>query len=333
MLTGDNEVITRKVCKEVGFSDLRVITGNQLSNLSQEEFKQIVSDYSIFARLTPMQKNEIVLTLKEGKNVVGYMGDGINDAAALNSADVGISVDGAVDIARENADFILLEQDLTILNSGVEEGRKTYANMIKYIKCTSSSNFGNVFSLVGASALLPFLPMLPIQILVLNLLYDFSQTVIPWDNVDKEFLKTPHTWKVGNITRFILIIGPLSSIFDYCTFGLLYYFYEANSVTSQGFFQTGWFLESLFTQTFIVQLLRTRKIPFIQSNASLQVITVAVILLTVGIIIPYTWFGKVIGMVHLPISFYGWLLLIVLLYSITVQFVKTIYIRKYQDWL
>lgn len=333
LLTGDNEVIARKVCKEVGFPDLRVVTGNELAVLNRTEFKRIVSEYSIFARLTPLQKDEIVLSLKEDKNVVGYMGDGINDAAALNSADVGISVDGAVDIARENADFILLEQDLTILNSGVEEGRKTYANMIKYIKCTSSSNFGNVFSLVGASALFPFLPMLPIQILVLNLLYDFSQTILPWDNVDKEFLKTPHTWKVNNITRFILIIGPLSSIFDYCTFALLYYFYHADSLSTQGFFQTGWFIESLFTQTFIVQLLRTPKIPFIQSIASRPVLLGAFILLVIGLIIPYTWFGHTIGMVHLPFSFYGWLLLIVLLYSCLVQLVKTLYIRRYKDWL
>lgn len=333
VLTGDNDVIARKVCREVGFLNPVVITGSYLASLDETKFEETVFTNAIFAKLTPLQKERIVKTLKNRNNVVGFMGDGINDAPALNAADIGISVDDAVDIARENADFILLEQDLTILNAGVEEGRKTYANTIKYIKCTASSNFGNIFSLIGASALFPFLPMLPLQILILNLIYDLSQTALPWDNVDKEFLKTPHAWDVSSITRFILLIGPLSSIFDYCTFAIMYYFYHADSVNTQSLFQTGWFIESLFTQTFIIQLLRTRKIPFVQSMASSKVLITAALLLLIGTALPYTMMGKDIGMTPLPVSYYLWLLLILAGYSITVQVAKYLYIRKYRQWL
>ena len=333
VLTGDNDVIARKVCREVGFTDLEVVTGPFLNTLDESAFKKVVVERSIFAKLTPMQKDRIVQALRDQDNVVGYMGDGINDAAALSCADIGISVDHAVDVARENADFILLEQDLTILNAGVEEGRKTYANTIKYIKCTASSNFGNIFSLIGASALFPFLPMLPVQILILNLIYDLSQTAMPWDNVDKEFIKIPHTWKVNDITRFILVIGPLSSIFDYCTFGVMYYIFHADTVASQGVFQTGWFIESLFTQTIIIQMLRTRKIPFIQSRASNKVLVTAAALLVTGILIPYSWLGHQLGMEPLPSRYFGWLLLIVGTYCLLVQFVKRLYIRRFKEWL
>lgn len=333
VLTGDNDVIARKVCSEVGFRNTDVVTGPYLATLTEAQFEETVFENAIFAKLTPLQKEQIVKTLKNRNNVVGFMGDGINDAPALNAADIGISVDDAVDIARENADFILLEQDLTILNAGVEEGRKTYANTIKYIKCTASSNFGNIFSLIGASALFPFLPMLPLQILILNLIYDLSQTALPWDNVDKEFLKTPHAWDVSGITRFILLIGPLSSIFDYCTFGVMYYFYHADTIATQSLFQTGWFIESLFTQTFIIQLLRTRKIPFLQSMANGKVLLTSAFLLLIGVIIPYTMMGKGIGMTPLPISYYLWLFLILAGYSITIQVAKHFYIRKYKQWL
>lgn len=333
VLTGDNDVIARKVCLEVGFTDFKVVTGSYLNTLDEEAFRKVIIENTVFAKLTPLQKDRIVKTLQKEKNVVGYMGDGINDAAALNSADIGISVDHAVDIARENADFILLEQDLTILNAGVEEGRKIYANTIKYIKCTASSNFGNIFSLIGASALFPFLPMLPLQILILNLIYDLSQTALPWDNVDRDFLKTPHSWEVNDITRFILLIGPLSSVFDYCTFGVMYFVFHTTTAASQGLFQTGWFIESLFSQTIVIQMLRTRKLPFIQSMASKRVLLTSGILLLVGLWMPYSWLGDNIGMQPLPLSYYGWLIVILFAYCLLVQGVKRWYIRRFGRWL
>lgn len=333
VLTGDNEVIARKVCKEVGFQVSKVITGPQMEQMSDSELCLALDTHILFARLTPMQKERIVKILRQQGHTVGFLGDGINDAPSLSQADIGISVDTAVDIAREHASIILLEQDLTILNAGIEEGRKTYANTIKYIKCTASSNFGNVFSLLGASALLPFLPMLPLQLLILNLIYDISQTALPWDNVDKEFLRIPHKWEINDITRFILVIGPLSSFFDYCTFGILYTFIGANSIALQAIFQTGWFTESLFTQTIIIQLLRTADIPFIKSQANKRVLLTSGLLLIVGIIIPYTWIGQNINMHPMPLLFFVWLVVILTGYCVLVQFVKGWYIRKYKKWL
>ena len=347
VLTGDNDVIAGKVCREVGLTFDEIITGNELDNLSDSEASDLVEKHQIFARLTPMQKGRIVSLLRENGHVVGYMGDGINDAVSLRNADIGISVDTAVDIAKESADLILLEKSLMVLNQGVIEGRKTFANTMKYIKITASSNFGNVFSLLGASAIFPFLPMLPIQILILNLLYDFSQISIPWDNVDKDFLAKPRKWIATDIKRFMIVMGPSSSIFDYATFAVMYLIicpmafkglgYGALSAQQQlifaGMFQTGWFIESLFTQTLVMQALRTEKIPFLQSRPSLLVISTATLLLIVGVILPYTALGRAIGFVALPLHFYYWLTAILFAYILLAQILKRWYIKRYNSWL
>jgi Mg2+-importing ATPase len=347
VLTGDNDVIAGKVCREVGLEFDKIITGSELDNLSDSEASDLIEEHQIFARLTPMQKGRIVNLLRQNGHVVGYMGDGINDAVSLRNADIGISVDTAVDIAKESADLILLEKSLMVLNQGVIEGRKTFANTMKYIKVTASSNFGNVFSLIGASAMFPFLPMLPIQILILNLLYDFSQISIPWDNVDKEFLAKPRKWVATDIKRFMIIIGPSSSIFDYATFGVMWLIicpmafggvgYHALSAQQQlvfaGIFQTGWFIESLFTQTLVMQILRTEKVPFFQSRPSLLVFSTAMLLLIVGVALPYTALGKAIGFVTLPLHFYYWLVAILFCYILLAQMLKRWYIKKYNSWL
>ncbi len=333
VLTGDNDVIARKVCSEVGLKDKHVVLGSDIEELSDEEAITLIEQNHIFAKLAPMQKARIVRLLREKGYVVGYMGDGINDAVALREADIGISVDTAVDIAKESADIILLQKSLLVLNKGVLEGRKMFANTMKYIKITASSNFGNVFSLLGASILFPFLPMLPLQILILNLIYDISQIAIPWDNVDSEYLKKPRKWQASGIKRFMLIIGPTSSIFDYVTFAVLFFVFGANTLAQQSFFQTGWFLESLFTQTLIVQILRTEKIPFIQSRSSWQLLLSALILLTLGIAIPYTAIGHYIGFYPVPPAFYFWLTGIMIAYCVLTQFVKKWYVRKFNSWI
>ena len=347
VLTGDNDVIAGKVCREVGLVFDKIIIGNQLDNLSDTEAYELIKEHQIFARLTPMQKGRIVTLLRKGGHVVGYMGDGINDAVSLRNADIGISVDTAVDIAKESADLILLEKNLMVLNRGVIEGRKTFANTMKYIKVTASSNFGNVFSLIGAAALFPFLPMLPIQILILNLLYDISQISIPWDSVDKDFLRKPRKWIATDIKRFMIFIGPSSSIFDYATFALMWFiicpmafdgrgFFELNAQEQLMFaaiFQTGWFIESLFSQTLVIQVLRTEKIPFVQSRPSLIMFSSAMLLLAIGVALPYTALGAAIGFVPLPLYYYFWLTAILLGYILLVQVLKRWYIKRYNSWL
>ncbi len=274
ILTGDNEIITRKICKDVGLPVQHVLLGSDIDSLSDDELAKAAAETTIFAKFSPTQKAKVIQVLRKEGNIVGYMGDGINDAAALREADVGISVDTAVDIAKESADIILLEKNLLILESGVIEGRKTFANIIKYIRMGTSSNFGNMFSVLGASAILPFLPMQPVQILINNLLYDFSQTGIPFDDVDREDLVKPPKWKIDNIRRFMIFIGPISSIFDYCTYALMWFVFGATSVDHQALFQTGWFVESLMTQTLIVHVIRTAKMPFFQSRASLPMLLI-----------------------------------------------------------
>jgi len=347
VLTGDNDVIAQKVCSEVGLEDQHVVLGSDIENLSDEDAINLIEQHQIFAKLAPMQKSRIVRLLRQKGHVVGFMGDGINDAVSLREADIGISVDTAVDIAKESADIILLQKNLLVLSKGVIEGRKMFANTMKYIKITASSNFGNVFSLLGASYLFPFLPMLPLQILILNLIYDISQVAIPWDNVDADYLKKPRKWIATDIKRFMIFIGPTSSIFDYATFGLMYLIicpmmfkglgYGDLSVADQlvfaGIFQTGWFLESLFTQTLIVQVLRTEKIPFLQSRASWQLLLSAAVLLTVGVTLPYTAIGKTIGFHPVPFHFYLWLVAFLISYCTLTQFVKRWYIRKFNSWI
>ena len=329
IITGDNEIISRKICKDVGLPVQKVLLGSDIDSLSDDELASSAATTTIFAKFSPTQKAKIIQVLRKKGNIVGYMGDGINDAAALREADVGISVDTAVDIAKESADIILLEKNLLILESGVVEGRKTFANIIKYIRMGTSSNFGNMFSVLGASAILPFLPMQPVQILINNLLYDFSQTGIPFDDVDREDLLKPPKWKVDNIRRFMIFIGPVSSIFDYSTYALMWFVFGANSVENQALFQTGWFVESLMTQTLIVHVIRTPKIPFFQSRASLPMLLITATVMAVGMYLPFSPIAAGLGFVPLPAVYFLWLALILTCYCVLTQFVKTWFIKKY----
>jgi len=329
ILTGDNEIITRKICKDVGLPVHHVLLGSDIESLSDQEFAEVAATTTIFAKFSPTQKAKVIQVLRKRSNTVGYMGDGINDAAAMREADVGISVDTAVDIAKESADIILLEKNLLVLESGIVEGRRTFANIIKYIRMGTSSNFGNMFSVLGASALLPFLPMQPVQILVNNLLYDFSQTGIPFDHVDKEDLIKPPKWKIDNIQRFMVYIGPISSIFDYCTYALMWFVFGANSTEHQALFQTGWFVESLMTQTLIVHVIRTAKIPFLQSWASLPMLMITATIMGIGMYLPFSPLASSLGFVPLPSVYFLWLALILTCYCFLTQFVKSWFIKKY----
>lgn len=333
VLTGDNEIVTKKICRDVGINYNRILLGTELEKMSDEELQLQIDDISILAKLNPIQKSRVVKVLQSKGHTVGFMGDGINDAAALKDADVGISVDTAVDIAKESADIILLEKDLMVLRKGVIYGRRTFGNIIKYIKMTASSNFGNMFSMLGASALLPFLPMLPVQILINNLLYDISQVSIPWDKMDEEFLQKPKKWDASGIQKFMVFIGPISSIFDYATFALMWFFFKCTSPAHQSLFQTGWFIESLLSQTLIVHMIRTRRIPFIQSWASTPVVALTSIIMLIGIIIPFTPFAEGLKMQPLPFSFFPWLILILTCYCVLTQLIKNWYIKKFSQWL
>jgi Mg2+-importing ATPase len=329
ILTGDNEIITAYICKEVGMPVDKILLGSQIEAMSEAELAEAANVTSIFAKLAPDQKEHIIHALQSKGHVVGFMGDGINDAPALKAADVGISVDSAVDIAKESSDIILLENSLLILEQGVVEGRRVFGNIIKYIKMAASSNFGNMFSVVGASAFLPFLPMLPIQVLTNNLLYDFSQTSIPTDAVDAEWLTKPRKWAIGEVQRFILFIGPISSIFDYLTFFIMLYVF--NSWNNPALFHTGWFVESLFTQTLIIHVIRTNKIPFIQSRASWPLILTSVIIVSLGAWLTVSPLADTLGFVPLPALY--WLLLAIMLiaYVILTQLVKTWFVRKFGE--
>ncbi|QNJ99840.1 magnesium-translocating P-type ATPase [Dyella telluris] len=333
VITGDNEAVTRKICREVGLDVEHSAQGKHIEPLSDEELDVLVKRTTVFAKMSPLQKARVVKSLQRQGHTVGFLGDGINDAPALREADVGISVDTATDIAKESADIILLEKNLMVLEEGVIEGRITFGNIIKYIKMTASSNFGNMFSVLVASAFLPFLPMLPLQILVLNLLYDISQLSIPFDRMDDEYLRKPRKWDASDIGRFMVWIGPVSSIFDITTFLLLWYLFGANSPEHQSFFQSGWFIESLLTQTLIVHMIRTRRIPFVQSIASAPVLALTTAIIIIGMLIPYMGIGGKIGMEPLPGVYFGWLALTVLTYCVLTQLVKLIYIKRYGRWL
>ena len=333
IITGDNDVVTRKICKEVGLPIEHAILGKDVEKLSDAQLQETAEITTIFAKMSPMQKSRVIRALQRNGHTVGYLGDGINDAAALKDADVGISVDTAVDIAKESADIILLEKSLLVLEEAVIEGRKTFANIIKYIKMTASSNFGNVFSVLVASIFLPFLPMLPIQLLVQNLLYDISQVSIPWDDVDPDFLKQPRKWDAGGIARFMVFIGPISSIFDIITFLVMWNVFGANTVEKQSLFQSGWFVVGLLTQTLIVHMIRTQHIPFIQSRAAMPVILLTASIMAIGIYLPFSSLGAHLGLVPLPLSYFGWLAGILLSYCVLTQLVKTLYIRRFGQWL
>ncbi|MDR3465524.1 MAG: magnesium-translocating P-type ATPase [Xanthobacteraceae bacterium] len=327
ILTGDNEVITRKICREVGLDAGEILLGNRVTELSDSELADVADRTTVFAKLTPAQKERVVRALHAKGHVVGFLGDGINDSPALKVADVGVSVDTAVDIAKESADVILLEKNLLVLRDGVIEGRRVFANITKYIKMGASSNFGNMFSVLGASMFLPFLPMAPIQVLTNNLLYDFSQTTIPTDNVDEEYLATPRRWDISNIFKFMIFIGPLSSIFDYLTYGMMLYVFDC--WTNPALFQTGWFVESLLTQTLIIHIIRTARIPFIESRASPALIATTVIICTVGMVLPFTWAGAALGFVPLPALYWPLVAAMMLAYATLTHFVKVWFVHKW----
>ncbi|HUH75314.1 MAG TPA: magnesium-translocating P-type ATPase [Chitinophagales bacterium] len=333
VLTGDNEIVTKKICGDVGIPVKNIMLGHELELISDEELTERVNDISIFAKLSPLQKVRVVKSLRAKGHTVGVLGDGINDAPALKEADVGITVDNAVDIAKESSDIILLEKNLDVLHKGVVYGRETFGNIMKYIKMATSSNFGNVFSILGASAFLPFLPMLPIQLLFQNLLYDFSQISLPWDKMDEDFLESPKKWEPKGIFRFMIYIGPISSIFDYVLFAVMFFVFKANSPDHQHLFQTGWFVLGLLSQTLIVHMIRTKKIPFIQSWASAPVLAATTLVMALGVIIPFTPLAQVLSLEPLPLAYFPWLIGILLAYSLLTQFVKNWYIKRFNEWL
>jgi Mg2+-importing ATPase len=333
ILTGDNELVTKKVCKDIGLEVKKTLVGPEMSLLSEKDLAAAVLETTVFARLSPSQKETVIQALRNQGNVVGFMGDGINDAPALHAADVGISVDSAVDVAKESADIILLERSLLVLRDGIVEGRKVFANIIKYIRMGASSNFGNMFSVVGGSYFLPFLPMAPIQILANNLLYDISQTGIPSDNVDEELIRSPRKWDIREIRQFMMYIGPVSSIFDYATFFLMLYFYGAIHFKDPGIsssmrghyealFHTGWFVESLLTQTLIVHIIRTRRIPILQSRASAGMSISTLAVMAIAVALPYSPAASLLGLVPLPASFWCWIAAFLLSYGVITHIVK-----------
>lgn len=356
ILTRDNDKVTRTICAQVGLKVCNMLLGSDLEHMTDEELASAAEEADVFAKLTPDQKARIVSVLRENGHTVGFMGDGINDAAAMKAADIGISVDTAVDVAKESADIILLEKDLMVLEEGIIEGRKTYANMIKYIKMTASSNFGNMFSVLAASALLPFLPMMSVHLIFLNLIYDLSCTAIPWDNVDEEFIAVPRKWDASSVGSFMIWIGPTSSIFDFTTYifmyfvfcplfvsgGVLYndlaaHFSGAELADMQfrytAMFQAGWFVESMWSQTLVIHMIRTPKLPFIQSHASAPVTLLTMTGIAVVTVLPFTPIGTMLGFVALPASYFAYLIPCIMLYMLLATSLKKAYIRHYGELL
>ena len=356
VLTGDNDKVTRCICKQVGLKYNNILLGSDIDNMDDRELSKRAEVTDVFAKLSPEQKSRIVSVLRESGHTVGFMGDGINDAGAMKVSDIGISVDTAVDIAKESADIILLEKDLNVLGDGITEGRKTYANMIKYIKMTASSNFGNMFSVLAASALLPFLPMVSVQLILLNLIYDLSCTAIPWDNVDEEFLAVPRKWDASSVGKFMLWIGPTSSIFDWITYLFMYFVFcpmfvshgilfndLANHFTGAellrmqasyiALFQAGWFVESMWSQTIVIHMIRTPKVPFIQSHASAPVTILTFLGIIVLTIIPFTPLGTLLGFGTLPFAYFIYLIPCILLYMVLATSIKKAYVKHYGELL
>ncbi len=356
ILTGDNDKVTRTICKQVGLKVRNMLLGSDLEAMSDDELARAAASTDVFAKLTPDQKARVVSVLRESGHTVGFMGDGINDAAAMKAADIGISVDTAVDVAKESADIILLEKDLMVLEQGIIEGRKTYANMIKYIKMTASSNFGNMFSVLAASALLPFLPMMSVHLIFLNLIYDLSCTAIPWDNVDEEFIAKPRKWDASSVGNFMLWIGPTSSIFDFTTYLFMYFvfcpmfvsggvlfndlsahFSGAELALMQakyiGLFQAGWFVESMWSQTLVIHMIRAPKLPFLQSRASAPLTLLTMTGITILTVIPFTPLGAMLGFVALPAAYFAYLIPCILLYMVLATSLKKAYVRHYGELL
>lgn len=328
ILTGDNHLISRKVCKDVGLEPDPMLVGGEVEKMSEAELAAVVGKTVLFARLSPAHKQRVIRALQGAGHVVGFMGDGINDAPALRAADVGISVDTATDIAKESADLILLEKDLMVLEGGVVEGRKVFSNILKYVRMGASSNFGNMFSVLGASAFLPFLPMAPIQVLTNNLLYDFSQIPIPMDAVDEEQVNHPRPWNIDEIKRFILFIGPISSIFDYTTFFVMLWVFDCWDPSRAAVFQTGWFVESLATQSLIIHVIRTNKIPFLQSRASWPLTLTTLAVIAFGVWLPYSPLAAALGLTALPGGYWPILLLTLFGYLGTTQLIKMWLLRR-----
>ncbi|MDO4925745.1 MAG: magnesium-translocating P-type ATPase [Turicibacter sp.] len=356
ILTGDNDKVTRCICKQVGLEVQNMLLGKDIAMMNDEQLAKAAETTDVFAKLSPDQKARVVTALRNNNHTVGFMGDGINDAAAMKSSDIGISVDTAVDIAKESADIILLEKDLMVLEEGIIEGRKTYTNMIKYIKMTASSNFGNMFSVLVASALLPFLPMMSIHLILLNLIYDLSCTAIPWDNVDEEFLLRPRAWDASSVSSFMIWIGPTSSIFDWATYAFMYFVFcpmfvshgvlyndlashyaGAELIQMQenyaAMFQAGWFIESMWSQTLVIHMIRTPKIPFIQSRASAPLTLLTFTGIALLTIIPFTSVGEVLGFVAPPMVFFAYLIPCILLYMVLATSLKKAYVRHFGDLL
>lgn len=356
ILTGDNDKVTRTICKQVGLKVRNMLLGSDLDQMTDAELARAAESTDVFAKLTPDQKSRVVSVLRENGHTVGFMGDGINDAAAMKAADIGISVDTAVDVAKESADIILLEKDLMVLEQGIIEGRKTYANMIKYIKMTASSNFGNMFSVLAASALLPFLPMMSVHLIFLNLIYDLSCTAIPWDNMDEEFIATPRKWDASSVGSFMIWIGPTSSIFDFTTYIFMYFVFcplfvsggvlfndlaahysgaelAAMQARYIGMFQAGWFVESMWSQTLVIHMIRTPKIPFIQSHASAPVTLLTMTGIGVLTVIPFTPLGTALGFTALPAMYFAYLIPCILLYMVLATSMKKAYVRHYGELL
>jgi Mg2+-importing ATPase len=332
VLTGDNEIVTKKICKDIGIPVNHIVTGNELDALTDEDLIARIDSIGIFSKLNPLQKSRVVRVLQVKGHTVGFLGDGINDAGALKQADVGVSVDTATDIAKESADIILLENDLNVLRKGVVYGRRTFGNILKYIKMTTSSNFGNMFSMLGASAFLPFLPMLPVQLLLQNLLYDFSQIAIPWDRVDEEYIHRPQQWDASFLSKFIVCMGPISSLFDYATFAVMFFVFKANLPEHQALFQSGWFVEGLLSQTLVVHLIRTRKVPFIQSWATAPVVALTTLIMTIGIVLPFTPAAHLLSLQPLPWLYFPILLALLTGYALTVQLAKKWFIRRFHTF-
>lgn len=356
ILSGDNDIVVKSIGRQVGIDTSYSLTGPDIENMDEATLKEHVKTTTCFSKLTPLQKTQIISILQEQENTVGFLGDGINDAAALRQSDIGISVDSAVDIAKENADIILLEKDLMVLEQGIIEGRKTYANMIKYIKMTASSNFGNMFSVLAASALLPFLPMESVHLILLNLIYDLSCTAIPWDNVDEEFIAVPRKWEASSIGNFMIWIGPTSSIFDWTTYAFLYFvfcpifvsggvlyndlsaYYRGAELaqmqtTYAAMFHAGWFVESMWSQTLVIHMIRTPKLPFIQSRASAPVTLLTFTGIAVLTVIPFTALGKMLGFVALPAAYFAYLIPCILLYMVLATSIKKAYVRHFGELL
>ncbi len=333
VITGDNELVAKNVCSQVGIKTINSLTGNDIELMTKKELLKKINKVTLFSKIAPLQKAYIIRLLKEKGHIVGYMGDGVNDAPALIEADVGISVDSGVEIAKETANIILLEKSLLVLEKGIIEGRKIFANIMKYLNMAISSNVGNMISVIVASILLPFLPLLPIHILIQNLLYDFSQTGIPFDKVDHNYLKKPRKWIATNITRFTFWFAPLSSIFDLIIFAILWYLIGANTISNQSLFQSGWFMMGIISQTLIIHIIRTEKLPFFKSLASPIIIFTTIIISVIGFILPSAKFGSVIGLVTLPKIYLFWLLIVIIAYMLAAELIKSIYIKKYKDWL